>query len=200
MIIYGTRAKQLLQESILDKCEHCQNSNTMTMYVFQKYAHVFWIPFFPIGKTGISQCEHCKQALKLKEMPATLRDTYNNLKQQTRTPIWMFSGSALLAVLFTILILDIQDDDRKTKQYVAAPAVNDILNIKTKDNEYSILKVVELRSDSVFVLPSAYMATKSTRLYELREKEFSDDTIILSKTGLQKMLDEGTILRAFRDK
>jgi hypothetical protein len=72
------------------------------MHLFQRYAHVFWIPLFPIGKTGVSQCSHCKQILKLKEMPFALRLSYENMKSQTTTPFWVFSGSAVIAVIFVL--------------------------------------------------------------------------------------------------
>jgi hypothetical protein len=96
MIIYGSRNKQLAKEIINEKCNHFGKQNCIDMYVFQKYAHVFWIPFFSIGKTGVSQCDHCKQMLKLKEMPSDYRLAYDNLKAQTKIPIWMFSGVALI--------------------------------------------------------------------------------------------------------
>jgi len=91
MIIYGIRNKELIKEHITDKYPNCGTQNSIDMHVFQKYAHVFWTPFFPLGKTGVSQCDHCKQVLKLKEMPSSLTNVYENLKSQTKTPIWTFT-------------------------------------------------------------------------------------------------------------
>src|SRR6185369_8201835 len=99
MIVYGRKATQIAKELIVEKCPNCGTMNSVELYVFQKYAHVFWIPFFPIGKTAVSQCAHCKQSLKLKEMPLELRTAYDHVKQQAKTPIWTFSGLALVVVL-----------------------------------------------------------------------------------------------------
>ncbi|GGA97126.1 zinc-ribbon domain-containing protein [Puia dinghuensis] len=105
MIIYGWKSIQLSREPVAESCPHCQNYNTLTVYVFQKYAHVFWIPFFPIGKTGASQCAHCKQVLKSKQMPPTLRLAYDNVATQAKTPYWTFVGVAILAVVIVIGML-----------------------------------------------------------------------------------------------
>ena len=99
MIVYGSKAKLLAKETLFEKCPHCGKPNSVEMHVFQRYAHIFWIPFFPIGKTGASQCAHCKQLLKLKEMPPDLRLAYDNLKAQTKTPIWTWSAAAIIGVL-----------------------------------------------------------------------------------------------------
>jgi hypothetical protein len=104
MIIYGTKAHLLVTEGVAEQCAHCYSNNAIQMSVFQRYAHVFWIPFFPVNKTGVSQCIHCKQALRLKEMPAALRLSFDNLKLRTKTPYWTFSGLALIA-LFALIDL-----------------------------------------------------------------------------------------------
>ena len=43
------------------------HSSTVELSVFQKYAHFFWIPSFPLGKAALNQCSHSKQVLKQKE-------------------------------------------------------------------------------------------------------------------------------------
>lgn len=77
----------------------------MNVYVFQRYAHIFWIPFVPIGKTGASQCSHCKQVLKLKQMPGPLRLAYDNVALRTKIPFWTFIGAGLVALVFLIAVL-----------------------------------------------------------------------------------------------
>jgi hypothetical protein len=72
------------------------------MHVFQRYAHIFWIPFFPIGKTGASQCGHCKQVLKEKEMPSSLKMAFDDVKSRTKTPYWTFAGVAIIVVLIVL--------------------------------------------------------------------------------------------------
>lgn len=92
MIVYDTRAKETFKESVFDKCPNCGSTGSLTIHVFQKYAHVFWIPFFPLGKTGVVECTNCNRAWDLKLMPDSMRQTYDTVKIQAKKPIWMFAG------------------------------------------------------------------------------------------------------------
>jgi len=31
------------------------------MSIFGRYAHIMWIPFFPVGKTQVAECTRCKR-------------------------------------------------------------------------------------------------------------------------------------------
>src|SRR5882672_1182143 len=156
MIIYGVRSTQLAKEIIADKCSGCGTQNSIELYVFQKYAHVFWIPLFPVGKTVVSQCDHCKQVLKQKEMPSSLLSTYESIKSQTKTPIWTFSGLAVIAILITIGVVNDQKNDQENAQLILAPKPGDIFEIKTRENQYTIYKVDEVQGDSVFIRINEY--------------------------------------------
>jgi hypothetical protein len=194
MIIYGSKSKELAKEILTDKCPNCGTQNSINMHVFQKYAHVFWIPFFPMGKTGVSQCDHCKQVLKLKEMPSSLTTAYENLKAQTKTPIWTFSGLALVAVLITLIVINDKKKDEKNAQLILTPQAGDIFEIKTKDNQYTLYKVDQVQGDSVFVQVSSFEVNKIKGLDDLKKKEYSEDILGFSKSELKEMFNKGEIL------
>ncbi|TAD81303.1 MAG: hypothetical protein EAY75_17935 [Bacteroidetes bacterium] len=194
MIIYGIKQKLLAKELVTDKCQNCGTQNSIYMHVFQKYAHVFWIPFFPMGKTGLSECDHCKQVLTPKEMPANLTASYESLKAQTKTPIWMFSGLALLAALITMLVISENQKDAKNAQLILTPKSGDIFEVKTKGNQYTLYKVEEVEGDSVFIQPSNYEVNKISGLNDLKKKDYSSDTYGFSKAELKDMLNKGEIL------
>jgi zinc-ribbon family len=198
MIIYGSRSKQLAKEILIDKCQHCGSQNSIDMHVFQKYAHVFWIPFFPVGKTGVSQCDHCKQVLKLNEMPSSLRDSYDNLKKQAKTPVWMYAGLALIAVIIIVSIINGKEKDAKNAKLILAPQRGDVFEIKTKSNQYTLYKVDEVRGDSVFVLMNNFESNMSSGLSELKGKgdvSYTTDMVLpLTKAELKQMLDKGEIM------
>lgn len=73
MIIFGSKKTLLDGAAVQNACPHCQSKNTVQMLVYQKYAHVYWIPFFPIRKEAFTQCEHCKQVLEEKDFPYELQ-------------------------------------------------------------------------------------------------------------------------------
>jgi zinc-ribbon family len=201
MIIYGTKAKEIGKEIISEKCTNCGSILKIDMHVFQKYAHVFWIPFFPIGKTGVSQCDHCKQVLKLKEMPPSIKTSYDNLKAQSKTPVWMFSGLALIALIIISGTISSKNNDKKNAKLILAPHKGDIFEIKTKENQYTIYKVDEVASDSVFIVVNAFETNLQTGIADIKKKgdsSFIYDAFGFSKKELKKMLEDGEILNIDR--
>jgi len=61
MIIFGTGSKTIATEKANDfSCTSCQNE-TLYAVIIARYFHIFWIPFFPIGKKLYLSCSHCKK-------------------------------------------------------------------------------------------------------------------------------------------
>ncbi|MGB3182247.1 MAG: hypothetical protein WBB45_12705 [Cyclobacteriaceae bacterium] len=89
MLIYGSKATHLKSaQSKTATCDSCGTKGNVNMSVFSRHAHVFWIPVFPIGKTGASQCGHCKHTLTTREMPDDMKSEYKNLSADTSVPFW----------------------------------------------------------------------------------------------------------------
>jgi hypothetical protein len=197
MIIYGSKAKQVAKEIISEKCINCGTQLSIDMHVFQKYAHIFWVPLFPIGKTGVSQCDHCKQVLKLNEMPPSIKMAYENLKAQSKIPIWMFSGLALIALLIVSGMISAKNKDEKNAKLIVAPQKGDIFEIKTKEKKYTLYKVADVTTDSVFVLINSFESNVEKGIRDIKikgESSFIDDAYGFSKKELKMMLDDGEIL------
>src|SRR5258708_8267647 len=176
MIIYGSRAKQLAKETISESCPHGQNANSIDMYVFKRYAHVFWIPFFPVGKTGASQCGHCKQVLKLRQMPSSLRMAYDNVAARSKTPYWTFALSAIIAALIINGIIQSGMHDARTSKLVQAPQPGDILEVKKGAEIYTLYKVADVRPDSFSVYPLMYSVTKQSGLSKLVSGQYAQSS------------------------
>jgi hypothetical protein len=199
MIIYGRKGKILAKEPVTDKCPNCQTQNSIDMYIVQNYAHVFWIPLVPIGKTGVSQCGQCKGVLKLREMPLYLMKTYETVKVKTKTPIWMFLGLAIIAVFIIVNVINSRKKDQNNTTFITAPKAGDIFEIKTKDNQYTLFKTVWVVGDSVYVNINKYTSDKSSGLAAMKNKEYSESVYALSKKELKEMFDKGNILGVDRN-
>jgi hypothetical protein len=181
----------------MEKCPNCGNHKTLEMHVYQKYAHVFWIPFFPIGKTAVSECNYCKHVLKLRQMPDSLSRAYHNLKGQTKTPLWTFSGLVLLAVLITVGVVSDRKNNEKNARLISSPKSGDVFEVKTKENQYTLYKVEDIEGDSALVRINQYETNRATGLADLKtkgESAYSDDLYSFSKTELRIMLENGEIL------
>jgi hypothetical protein len=177
MIIYGMRASLRKTEPIADNCPNCNTSGSVQMNVFQRYAHIFWIPMFPIGKTGVSQCLHCRQILKLKEMPASVKLGYDNLKTHAKIPVWTFSG--LLLIALTIVGFSIADKQKATKvnHMITSLKKDDILEVKIKDNEFTLFKVDHVAGNMVYIAINKYQTNMETGISDLKDKEFDNSVI-----------------------
>jgi predicted RNA-binding Zn-ribbon protein involved in translation (DUF1610 family) len=193
MIIYGTRSKQLAKEHVTDKCPNCGAQNSIDMYVFQKYGHIFWIPFVPMEKTGVSECTQCKQVLQILQMPANLISAFVNVKAKTKTPLWTFAGLAALGILIIIVVFEIKKDKELNAKLVLTPQAGDIYEVKTKEDNYTLMKIIRVQGDSVYVNFNNYETDKASGIYQLKEKEYSEDVSGLSKMDLREMFKDGNI-------
>lgn len=105
MTIYGNKAAKLRVEPIANRCDNCNTVHTMDMHVFQKYKSVLGVPFFPVSKTGVALCAHCRKRLRQKDMPVTLLKSYNQVKSHTQIPLWTWTGAALILLSIIIFIV-----------------------------------------------------------------------------------------------
>lgn len=199
MIIYGTRGKLIKSEMIAEPCANCNNANSIEMNVFQRWAHIFWIPFFPIGKTGVSQCMHCKQVLTLKQMPEMLRISYSNLKSQAKTPIWTFSGLLLLAIIIVAVIITGKQKDERVKAMISALKANDVLEIKLDDGNYTLAKVSRVKGDSVFIVVNKFQTDKASGIDKLKKEAYDAQEEVLTVEALKSMNAKNQILDIERD-
>ncbi len=188
MIIYGTRSTLLKTEYLFEPCPNCNTANSVQMNVFQQYAHIFWIPIFPIRKTGVSVCTNCRQVLKEKQMPASLKLSYQNLKSDTKIPIWHFTGIFLVfLVVIAVVISDKQTSDKVSK-LIMSPKKDDVFQIKLKDDVYTLYKVKKVEGDTVYFFANKYQTSEESGLSGLSDKEFDTaETYGLSKSELNNM-------------
>ena len=197
-MIYGTKTTPVATENIADSCANCQTSNSILMSVLQKYVHIFFIPFIPVGKTGVTVCAHCKQALTKGEFNGSLNSRYDTLKSQSKTPIWTFSGLVLLAILILFLIVSDRQKKEKVATMIQTPQSGDVYEVKDGNTkQYTLYKIQRMNADTIFILMNQFETNKLSGLKDLREKGdagYSADEIPLTKADLQKMMADGEII------
>lgn len=98
-MIFGNKATQLITEQLYQNCANCASKNTLFMLVFQKYAHLYWIPLFPTTKTATTKCSNCEQVLEKKEFNYSLNESFNSIKSKLKSPIWTFIGTIAIELL-----------------------------------------------------------------------------------------------------
>ena len=152
-----------------------------------------------MNKLGVSQCNHCKQTLRSKEMPPALKSEYETLKAQTKTPLWMFIGAALLAVLIIFLVINENKKSAATAQYIKHVQPNDLLEAKV-DEGYTYLKVAAVKSDTVYVRDNKQAVTMQSGLNKLGtgEGSFSEEVYPVSQRSIKEQYDNKKILNVVR--
>jgi hypothetical protein len=199
MVIAGTRSILLKSEVIFDPCPNCHKTNCVKMSVYQLYGALFFIIFFPSNKIGISNCTNCGHELKLYQMPPSYQLHYQNLKANTKTPIWTFSGILVILLVIVAFFVIVHQQDVETKKYILSPRKNDIYQVQVKNNWYSLYKVKTVVGDTVFFISNKYQVDQISGLDELDTSAYDQSvTYAFPKSKLLKMKENGWILQVDR--
>src|SRR5690349_23166982 len=108
MIVFGSNSKLLTKEAIDCECPNCKNTNATTLYIFQEYMHVFFVPLIPMEKLPVTECNNCKLQLKINQMPPFLINKFLEIKPRIKTPIWTFLGLGLIIITLIIVVATTQ--------------------------------------------------------------------------------------------
>lgn len=58
-VIYGESSMNIAKGEEMTHCPYCGCDSTADVFVYGKYFHVFWLPFFPINKDVDLTCHRC---------------------------------------------------------------------------------------------------------------------------------------------
>ena len=201
MIIFGSRSAYIGSKMSANAiCSNCQTQGKIRYSVFSSHAHVFWIPVFPMGKTGVSECQHCKQTLRVREMPAKMQQECNATKKEMKAPIWQFSGLFVIGALIVLAGFASKKDKKNEAEYLIKPLVGDIYDYKTNTDQYSTMKIAKVTTDSVFVQLNDYEISRSSKIYKIdKEKNYADTIYGYSIDEIKSMYDEEIIIDIDRD-
>lgn len=197
MIIYGSRSSHVKSVQLdKEQCPHCGSQGTVTLSTYARYAHIFWIPIFPLGRLSLSQCQHCKQVLESKQMPSQIKAYHERNLAETRIPIWQFSGLVLLMVVVTLGVFANKADQEERALFIKDPRAGDIYELKTQEGNYTLFKLQDITPDSVVVIFNAYEVNKLSGLYKIDKAENYSDSLLytLSRGELHTMFEAGEIL------
>jgi len=203
MIFYGTKASNIKNGQVINvDCPHCETNTSMTYAVFGKYAHVYWIPFFPIGKTTVAECNNCKRTFEYSELPQPIQTKLDREKEKdgAKTPIWMFSGLGVVAVLVAIGIYSSGETEKKEAEYLKAPKAGDVYEMKIDNGHYSTARVDKVDKDSVYVTFNDYETDKSSGINDIDvEKNYSIFRGSYTRQMIQDLYKKDSIFAINRD-
>lgn len=194
MIIYGAASKEIGSGKMRATCVNCEEPNTINMFIMQSYAHIYWIPLFPVAKKVISECTNCKHVVEKKHFSEKYKNGYEEIKSRTKTPIWMYTGLGIIAVIIIAAFTTSKLNDSENAELVLSPQKGDIYEIKLSSNEYTIYKVDKVEGNTVYLFENEYATDKSSGIKDLLQKPFFEESSPVMKTDLKVMLEKGQIM------
>ena len=196
MIVFGSNSSHLKFEHLKEAvCPHCQSQDVIDIHVFGRYAHIFWIPVFPMGKIGTTSCQHCKQTLKEKELPNEFKQAFKHFKGSLKTPIWHFSGLILIALFVGWSIYAGKQNQVQNDSSIANPKVGDVYEVKTNDKYYSLLKVTRVGEDQISIVSNKFEVSRTSKLQLIdKEDNFQGETFEMDKDRVLELYRTGDII------
>jgi ssDNA-binding Zn-finger/Zn-ribbon topoisomerase 1 len=163
MIFYGTKSSAIKTGKITNvTCPNCHNNVEMSYTVYGKYAHMYWIPFFSIGKEKIFECNHCKATYYLKDLPQQIKNKFATEQNNNpaKTPLSHFSLLFILVGFIAFAVYFGIKSDADTKVFAKSPKVGDVFYEITTSGKYSTSKIVEITKDSILVMQNQFESDK----------------------------------------
>jgi len=201
MIIFGLRSGTLKSnEGPLADCAHCHSSQTVHLYFYVRYFHIFWIPLIPLYKTGVSQCSHCKQVLDKAQMPPHLSAGYTAARKKAKIPLKYYSWLIIVFLFVLFAVFAVLFENKDTKTWLQQPKPGDIYEMK-EDGLYTLYRVKAIKGDSIFVNPHEFTADKLSGLRKLKSDHpdgYSDTTIGFTRHELEALYTSKVLKRISR--
>ncbi len=197
MIFYGTKAKNLKNSKITAvTCPECHANTDMNFSIFGKYAHVYWIPFFPITKVQIAECNTCHKTFEKKQFsePMLQKIKRNNENNPVKTPIWFFSGIAIVAILVCTAIYTSNQTDKNEAEYIKNPKKGDIYSLYASKDFYTSMQVDSVLKDSVIFNSNKFETDIKTGIDKIDKPEnYTAEKVIYSKKELIELQKKDSI-------
>ena len=196
MIIYGTNGTHLRTDALPSPaCPACGTGNALRTSIFSRYAHIYWIPFFPYTKLAVVQCGACQTTWENKALPTEVGPAVQALKQQARQPYWTWAGLGLVALLISGSTLYSIRDTHTDDALLDAPRAGDIYTVHTDSaNMYSLLKVRQVGGNGVELVANEYETADSDPISSLNTPDkYSKEPFVLTRLDLQIMRRKGTL-------
>lgn len=106
-VIYGFNHAPIGTDTILLKCPSCEKNSWADVMIVSKYAHIYWIPFYPAYKEVNAICQSC--GIKRYGIPldVDLINNYDVLRKKYRHPWYTYLGIALIVLIIICTIISL---------------------------------------------------------------------------------------------
>lgn len=202
MIFYGTSSSRLKNGQLNNvECPNCNNQTSMAYSVFGKYAYLYWIPVFPIGKENVLECNTCNKTYKLKELPEKVKSRFENEKHNG-IPLFHFSGLAIIVCIIAVIMYFNSKTKENELLYSQAPLIGDVYAVEGgNEGYYTTMKITEITLDSVYLSLNDYEVDKKSGTDDIdKDQNYNEEIVVkLSKEEIIELYSDETIYKITRD-
>lgn len=202
-INYGTKATNLRNGQIINTdCPNCEKVTTMKYSIFGKYGHFYWIPFFPMKKITVAECNLCYKTFEYVDLYESIRIKIQREieKNPVRFPIWMFSGIFIIIGLICFGVYKSNANKTKYLDYIKNPKKGDVYYLQVSEENYSTIKVFDLTRTEVFLTHNDFEINKLSQLNTIDEDKnynrYKDTVDILN---LKNYLTDENLIEVIRN-
>lgn len=203
MIFFGTKASTIKNGQIINiNCPHCETNSSMIYSVFGKYAHIYWIPFFPYKKITLTECTNCKKTFEYKELPENIKTKIDREKERNpvKIPIWMFSGLFILVGIISFGFYNSYQNDINDAEYIKNPKVGDVYYIKMTDREFTTARVDKTTRTEIYLTNNDYVTDLESGIDEIEKNEnYTKYKDTVSFIQIQEAFKDNLIISIKRD-
>jgi len=202
MIIYGTN--HLRRKPILTKetCPECGKMDSITVIPEFEYVHFFAIPTIPYKKRFLVYCPDCQETFN----PDSFAFSHES-KHLLKKPLWLYSGLIIAVLVISGIIVGHKitqhNDYKHSVEYINAPREGDIYEVRSVDNEFTVMKVIAVDNDSIYCRYSSYMSDRESGIEDLYKEpyknQFEEDIFSYTKEDLLSALNDKIVLRITRN-
>ncbi|MBS0186332.1 MAG: hypothetical protein JSS34_08470 [Proteobacteria bacterium] len=101
-LIWGSSSMKLEQQECIEGvCSVCGHKEFI-IHAFQRYGHIWWIPFFPIEKIFFLTCSQCESTVSNDSLEALVQDVN---PARFKTPILSYAGFLVVACLIPLFFI-----------------------------------------------------------------------------------------------
>lgn len=175
-------------------CSNCGNKNTQEVSVSGKYLTLFFVPLFPLYKSLVSTCSHCKQTIHRKNFKQSTEIQYQENKILIKRPFWHWIGSIVfLTLLSTFIIIGTTANTKKDFRRNLLKADERLMtkspSIKEDPISYEIKQLFDLQTNKNIKEDKALILVQIPKLRKVEKKDRTKAlTIIQSITKNHKNL------------
>ena len=205
MIFYGSRATTLTKGQIRNvKCSHCDTDSTMTYHVFGKYAHVYWVPLFPMEKICVVECNNCSKTFEFAQFTEQISNKLKIEKERNpaKNPIWYYSGLFIIASLIGYGFYSSQKEDSDTQAYFENPKEGDVYETKSGSGGFTTLKFIgeSKNKDSLYFYLNDMEIDQSSAIHKIDLDKYYNEVYSFDKAFLDSLYNSKYIYKINRNK